>query len=311
MTLVLGTRGSKLALVQAGWVADQLAKNGSEVKLLQIKTSGDEGQPAAETARAGLKGLFTKEIHSALAEGTIDFAVHSLKDLPVVLEEKFELAAVPLREDPRDAWISREGIDFASLEPGSKVGTSSVRRASQLRALRSDLEYVSIRGNVDTRLRKVAEGLDDLSGAILAMAGLRRLGLDDRVQAAFETAQMMPAAGQGALALTCRRGDSKVRVVLKSLEHRESREAVTAERAFVEKLEGDCDSPIGAYASIRGHEIVLEALVASADGSRVCRAKQSAVRGSAKLLGISVARKIFGEGAGSILAEIKDQNKNI
>lgn len=308
MTLVLGTRGSKLALVQAGWVADQLANNGSEVKIVQIKTSGDEGQAAVETAKAGLKGMFTKEIHTALAEGTIDFAVHSLKDLPVVLEEHFELAAVPLREDPRDAWISRQGIDFGSLKPGSKVGTSSVRRTSQLKAMRTDLEYISIRGNVDTRLQKVADGLNGLSGAVLAMAGLRRLGLHDRVQAPFRLAEILPAAGQGALALTCRRGDGKVRTVLKSLDHRESREAVTAERAFVEKLEGDCDSPIGAYASIQGHEIVLEALVASADGTQVCRAKERAVRGSAKLLGISMARKVFALGGGSILAEIRSQS---
>jgi hydroxymethylbilane synthase len=264
--LVIGSRGSQLALWQARHIASRLAALGAETRIEIIKTTGDKITDVP-LAQVGGKGLFTKEIEEALLAGSIDLAVHSLKDMPTELPPSLTLAAFPEREEPRDALIGQ------SLSQGMRVGTSSLRRSSQLRALGLGIVTETLRGNVDTRLRKLDEGQYD--AIVLAAAGLRRLGWDNRIHELLSVEIMCPAVGQGALAIETREDGGPVQELVRKLDHAETRTAVTAERALLATLGGGCQVPIGGHACIRDGAVYLRAIVASTDGSRVVRGELS------------------------------------
>ena len=260
--LVIGSRGSQLALWQARWMEARLAELGEESRIEVIRTTGDRITDVA-LAQVGSKGLFTKEIEEALLRGEIDVAVHSLKDMPTAVPRGLTIAAVPEREDPRDALVGRR---WGDLTDGTRVGTSSLRRAAQLRAHLPELAIETIRGNVDTRLRKLDAG--EFDALVLAAAGLRRLGLEDRIAETLESSVMCPAVGQGALAIETRDDDGPAFRVCSRLDDAQARAAVTAERALLAALGGGCQVPIGAHARVDGDEIQIEAVVISPDGSR-------------------------------------------
>jgi hydroxymethylbilane synthase len=270
--LIIGTRGSPLALAQARELKERLAKadpalaSDGAIELAIIKTSGDAGElpPVAEI---GGKGLFVKEIEEALLEGRIDVAVHSIKDLPAALPEGLEICAVLAREDPRDVFFSPRAASLEALPPGAKIGTGSPRRQAQLLALRPDLKIVPLRGNVETRLRKIRDGAADAT--ILALAGLKRLGLECEATAVLGTDVMLPAAGQGAIGVECRAGDARVKNLVAPVNDQASETCVKAERALLAVLEGSCRTPIAGLAEIEGGVLILRALVATLDGTRV------------------------------------------
>jgi hydroxymethylbilane synthase len=292
----IGSRGSQLALWQANHIAESLRGLGHETTIEIIRTTGDRMQNMA-FASVGAKGMFTREIEDALLAGTIDLAVHSLKDLPTELEPQFTLAAIPERADARDVLVSEryEGMD--ALPSGAIVGTSSLRRQAQLRARRPDLEYIEFRGNVDTRLAKLAQGKAD--AIILAAAGLDRLEKAAAIRERFEPEVLCPSPGQGALAIECRAGDEAVHAVLQPLEDPAARAAVTAERDCLAALGGGCLVPIGAYCHRSGDEWLLLAVVASADGRRLISAE--ARHNDPLILGKQVAQQLLDQGAGEIL----------
>src|SRR5271155_416945 len=266
--LRIGSRGSQLALWQANHISDLLRAQGHTVELEIIKTTGDKITDVA-LAKVGTKGMFTKEIEEALVENRIDLAVHSLKDLPTELAADFEIAAVTTRENPRDVFCS---VKFASIEvlpQRANVGTGSLRRQAQLMALRPDLEIRPLRGNVDTRLRKLESG--DYDAIILAAAGLNRLGKTQLVRQVIPVEMMTPAAGQGALAIEIRNGDAATRALLAFLDDAAARATTTCERSLLGKLGGGCQVPIGAFAEVNGDRIRLNALVAHPDGTKVLR----------------------------------------
>jgi hydroxymethylbilane synthase len=301
--LVIGTRGSKLALWQAEWVHARLRElePGLPVSLKRIKTTGDKILDTPLAAIGG-KGLFVKEIEDALLRGEIDLAVHSLKDVPTHLPEGLEILSIPEREDPRDALISRDGTTLARLKAGARIGTSSLRRQAQLLNVRPDLSIQILRGNLDTRLRKLAAG--EYDGIILAAAGLRRLGWTDRVTEYLAPEVCLPAIGQGALALEGRADDAFVREVAARLEHRPTRTAVTAERALLERLEGGCQVPIAAYATIEGDVLTVNALVAGVNGRRLIRDSIQGSVNEAHRLGTTLAERLLARGGDEILREI-------
>ncbi|HEV2112970.1 MAG TPA: hydroxymethylbilane synthase, partial [Terriglobales bacterium] len=267
MTLIrIGSRGSQLALWQAKHVADVLAERGHKTSIEIIKTTGDRLNEAS-FAQVGTKGMFTKEIEEALAEGKIDLAVHSLKDLPTELPPGFRVAAVLEREDARDGFVSNQFASFDSLPQGARVGTSSLRREAQLRAMRPDLKVVPMRGNVDTRLRKLASG--EFEAVILAVAGLRRLGKEAQIKQIFAVEQMCPAPGQGALAIEVRTGDDGTLEATTFLEDEAARAATEAERSLLMALGGGCQVPIGAHARSDNGTLRLRAVVGRPDGSRL------------------------------------------
>jgi hydroxymethylbilane synthase len=304
--LIIGTRGSKLALWQAEWVHARLreVEPGLSVSLKRIKTTGDKILDVP-LATIGGKGLFVKEIEEALARADIDLAVHSLKDVPTRLPEGLEILAFPEREDPRDALISRHGLPFDRLPKGARIGTSSLRRQAQLLARRPDLSIVMLRGNLDTRLRKLDEG--EFDAIVLASAGLRRLGWSERVTEWLAPDVSLPAIGQGALGLEGRADDEFVRKLAARLDHRPTRIAVTAERALLERLEGGCQVPIAAHATIEGQILSVVGLVAAVDGRRVVR---DSVQGSveeAHSLGVRLAERLLAHGGAEILKEIYEK----
>jgi hydroxymethylbilane synthase len=266
--LRIGSRGSQLALWQAHHISDLLRAHGHEVELEIIKTTGDKILDVA-LAKVGTKGMFTKEIEEALADGRVDLAVHSLKDLPTELSPGFEIAAITTRENPRDVFCSRKYSSIENLPQGARVGTSSLRRQAQLKAVRPDLEIYPLRGNVDTRLRKLEEG--EYDAIILAAAGLNRLGKTALVKQVIPSEVMCPAAGQGALGIEIRAGDSATRQHLAFLDDRAARLSTTCERALLNKLGGGCQVPIGASAEVREGRIYLSGVVAHPDGSVVLR----------------------------------------
>jgi hydroxymethylbilane synthase len=266
--LRIGSRGSELALWQAQHISDLLSARGHTVEIEIIKTTGDKITDVA-LAKVGTKGMFTKEIEEALVENQVHLAVHSLKDLPTELAADFEIAAIPIREDARDVFCSVKFASIDALPRGAKVGTSSLRRQAQLKAIRADLQIHPLRGNVDTRLRKLESG--DYDAIILAAAGLNRLGKTQLVRQVIAVDVMTPAAGQGALAIEIRRGDGATRSLLAFLEDASARATTTCERALLNKLGGGCQVPIGAFAEIEGRRIRLNALVADPDGSKVLR----------------------------------------
>jgi hydroxymethylbilane synthase len=289
--LVIGSRGSQLALWQARWVQARLAAFGLESRIEIIKTTGDR-VTSVPLSSVGGKGLFTKEIEDALLARQVDLAVHSLKDLPTGIPEGLQIAAIPVREDPRDAMVGKR---MAELREGAKVGTSSLRRSAQLRRLRPDLQVESIRGNVDTRLRKLDEG--QYEAIVLAAAGLTRLGWSDRIAEALDPEVMCPAVGQGALAVETRVGEN----ICKALDHTETRAAVTAERALLAALGGGCQTPIGAHAQVDGARLRIVAIVLSGDGSQsVCDRAEGSV-GDAGLLGQELGETLLRQGADRIL----------
>jgi hydroxymethylbilane synthase len=296
MKLIIGSRGSKLALRQAEWVRDHLAAAGHLVDIRIIKTTGDKLAGLALT-QPGTKGLFIKEIEEALLAGEVDVAVHSLKDLPTEQPEGLDVAAVPPREDPRDVLIA--GVPWAELKPGARVGTSSLRRQVQLRQLRHDFELVPMRGNLDTRLRKLDRG--DCDALVLAAAGVHRLELHQRIQQYFAVEQICPAVGQGALAIEIREGDDQMRSAVSPLDDPAAHSAICAERAALLHLGGGCQTPIAAYARLEDGVLHLAGMVARPDGSRLLR---SAVAGPAcdpEGVGRTLAEGFLQRGARSIL----------
>ena len=295
--LTIGSRGSPLALWQAHWVRGRIEALGEGSVIEIIKTSGDKIADAPLAAIGG-KGLFTKEIEDALLEGRIDLAVHSLKDLPTELPAGLHIAAVPPREDPRDAMVGRR---LAELAPGARVGTSSLRRSALLRAARPDLTIEPVRGNLDTRLRKLAAGQYD--ALALAAAGLKRLGWEDRVAEWLPVEMMCPAVGQGALAIETRReGDAAL--LCARLDDPDTRLAVETERAVLRALGGGCQVPIGAHATVESGRVSLRGVVASPDGARVLRREVSGPAAGALSLAQSLADELLAAGAGEILEEV-------
>jgi len=298
--LILGTRGSQLARTQSQQVADQLQQANPEVavELKIIRTAGDieQTKPLPEI---GGKGLFTEALDKGLLEGSIDIAVHSMKDLPTDETPGLEIVSVPLREKPHDVLLSREGKMFLELAAGARVGTGSLRRLAQLRYLRPDLEFRDIRGNVDTRIRKMREG--EYEAIVLAAAGLRRLGMAERIDEQFETNRVLPAVGQGALAITGRVDDTQVRDIVERISDRSTVQAVVAERAMLQTLGGGCHVPIAAHAQASGEQVGIEGLGAAPDGSKMIRDQMSGSAEEAELIGRRLGEKLLQAGAGEIL----------
>ena len=305
-TIKIGTRGSALALWQANFIADALRNifPTLTVELVKISTKGDRISDAP-LSKIGGKGLFTREIEEALLDGRIDVAVHSLKDVPVELSTEFRLAAITERADPFDAFVSNRFGSIEELPRGALVGTSSLRRRAQLLALRPDLVVENLRGNVDTRLKKLDEGKFD--AIVLAAAGLRRLGFGDRIRAELEPTVMMPAVGQGALALEILSG-SKAEKYIRALDDPMSRAAVTAERSFLRVVEGGCQVPVGVYATIEVKKITVAGLIASLDGSKIIRGTLDGDVDEAERLGASLAQRLLDGGGRDILEELKACN---
>ncbi len=300
--LRIGSRGSQLALWQAHHISALLRERGHEVELEIIKTTGDKITDVA-LAKVGTKGMFTKEIEEALAEGRIDLAVHSLKDLPTELSQGFEIAAVTTRENPRDVFCSDKYASIGDLPRAARVGTSSLRRQAQLKAVRPDLDIHPLRGNVDTRLRKLEAG--EYDAIILAAAGLNRLGKTQLVRQVIPAAIMCPAAGQGALGIEIRAGDSVTRQYLAFLDDAAARATTTCERALLNKLGGGCQVPIGAFAEVRDGRLHLEAIVADPDGSKILRESRD---GSDPVqLGESVGEILLQRGGDAILEAVYGQ----
>jgi hydroxymethylbilane synthase len=295
--LVIASRGSQLALWQARWIAGKLASMGHECRIHIIKTTGDKITDVP-LARVGTKGLFTKEIEEALLEGSADLAVHSLKDLPTELPAGLVLAAVPEREDPRDAIVGKK---LAELPAGAKVGTSSLRRSAQLRKLRPDLQVESVRGNLDTRLRKLDEGQYD--AILLAAAGLMRLGWEDRIAEILPVDVMCPAVGQGALAIETRESGAG-RAACEPLDHPETHVAVRAERGVLASLGGGCQVPIGSHATVDGDRVNVLGVVVSPDGSQLIRASTEGPAAEAAQLGRAVGAALLERGARQILESV-------
>lgn len=297
--LRLGTRASKLARWQADWVASRLNDLGWRVDILEIETSGD-AETSASIGHIGTVGVFTKEIQRALLNREIDIAVHSLKDLPTEILPGLTLGAVPQRESPADVVVSRDGTGLHALPTGARVGTGSLRRAAQLRYIRPDLRIDSIRGNVDTRLRKLDAG--EFEAIVLAEAGLRRLGLVERIGEPLSPDVMLPAVGQGALGIECRADDAITRHALAPLDHSATRASIVAERALLAELLGGCLAPIGAWARPEGEALRLDAAVLAVDGSEKLVASGTADADSAAELGGEVAARLLDQGAARLIA---------
>lgn len=299
----IGTRGSPLALRQAGLVAQRLRGLAPErpVEIVPIRTSGDRLAQVA-LGDFGGKGLFVRELEEALLDGRADLAVHSLKDLPAELPPGLCLAAFPPRADPRDVLVSRTGGDLSDLPSGAKVGTSSLRRRVLLLSARRDLQIEAIRGNVESRLGRLARGACE--AIVLAAAGLARLGLTPRNTRPLAPDQFMPAVGQGIMAVEARAGDRQILEILKGVDHQETRWQAEAERAFLAHLGATCHTPVAAYCRAVGGELVLAGLVASVDGRQVLRGERRGPPTSAPLIGLQLAEELMRQGAWAILHEI-------
>ena len=302
-TLRLGTRASQLATTQSLAVADAItAASGVAVQLVHISTEGDRS--SAAIAQLGGTGVFVTAIRQALSEGTVDVAVHSYKDLPTLPEPGLTIAAVPLREDPRDALVARDGLTLGELPPGSRVGTGAPRRVAQLRALGLGLEVVPIRGNVDTRMNRVVPG--DLDAVVLARAGLARLGRLSAVTETLDPLQVLPAPAQGALAVECRSDDERTRQLLAALDDAGTRACVIAERTTLAALEAGCSAPVAAYAELAegedGPELFLRASVTALDGSDGVRGSTTGPPTEAERLGRELAAELLDRGAAELMA---------
>lgn len=301
--LKIGTRGSQLALFQANWVKEKLeqAHPHLRVTLVKIKTTGDKIQDAP-LAKIGGKGLFVKEIEEALLAKRIDLAVHSIKDVPTEFPEGLHLSAVTKREDPRDAFISREGLSLKDLPQGARIGTSSLRRQAQLLHFRPDFQLIPLRGNLDTRLKKLKTL--SLDGIVLACAGLRRLGLDEKITEILEADLSLPAIGQGALGIETRVDDKGTEETIHFLNDTDSSVSITAERAFLKRLEGGCQVPIAAFGRIVDSFLKIDGLVGTIDGKRLIRHHLEGPLDQAEALGVELAEILLKNGAKEILDEV-------
>lgn len=303
-TFRLGTRGSALALWQTNWTLDLLREAVPECRFehVVIKTTGDQRQDIPLPA-VGAQGMFVKELELALEAGEIDLAVHSSKDLPSVLHPGLVLGAFLPREDVHDALISRKWASLAELPDGARIGTGSFRRQSQLKAHNPSWQFSDIRGNLDTRLKKLeTEGLDAI---VLAAAGLKRLGWGDRITQLIPKAVVLPAVGQGAVGLEIREGDTELAGLLSRVDHAPTRAAVLAERAFLRKVQGGCQAPVGAHAVLVGDQLILEAVVAAMDGSQVIRRAMEGPMAKPEELGTALAEELLGLGARDLLAKTR------
>ena len=312
-TLRLGTRGSALARTQSQAVADAITTaTGAAVELVPIVTEGDRS--SAAIAQLGGTGVFVTAIRKALLEGSIDLAVHSYKDLPTAPEPGLILAAVPGREDPRDALVARDGLTLGQLPQGARIGTGAPRRVAQLRALGLGLDVVPIRGNVETRLARVAGGTEhgDLDAVVLARAGLARLGRLDVITETLDPLQVLPAPAQGALAVECRTSDARTRELVGRLEDQTARACVVAERSALAALEAGCSAPVAAYAEIAegedGPELFLRASVTAIDGSDAVRSSLTGRPADAATLGRTIAAELLDRGAAALMAVPNPQN---
>ena len=301
--LRIGTRGSQLALYQANWVKERLVQTHPPLKvtLITIKTTGDKIQDAP-LAKIGGKGLFVKEIEEALIQKRIDLAVHSIKDVPTELPDGLHLSAITKREDPRDVFISKDGTLLKDLPQRAKIGTGSLRRQAQLLHFREDFELIPLRGNLDTRLKKLERM--NLDGIVLAMAGVKRLGLEARITQIIPTEISLPAIGQGALGIETRKGDREVEEQIYFLDDPESAIAVSAERAFLKRLGGGCQVPIAAFAKLVDSNLWMDGLVGTVDGRRLVRHHLEGPLEKAESLGTELAEILLGKGGREILEEV-------
>ena len=298
----LGSRGSKLALWQAEFIQFEIERRtGRKVEITRIKTTGDMILDVP-LARVGGKGLFVKEIEEALLSGVIDLAVHSMKDVPTELPDRLAIVAITRREDPRDAFLSVKYRKFEELPPGAKLGTSSLRRQTQLLGLRPDLSVETLRGNLDTRIRKMEEGRYD--AIILAAAGLRRLGWEAKITEYISEEMSLPAIGQGALGIEIRVDDRDTREAVSFLNDRDTAFAVRAERGFLKRLEGGCQVPIASYGRTEGDGIFLEGMVGRPDGSEIIRGNARGSTSDPEALGAGLAEQLLARGAKEILDEV-------
>ncbi len=300
----VGTRGSELARTQTGHVMDliQTRYPGVALQLRVVRTTGDE-RTDVPLSEIGGKGLFVKELDDALTKGEVQMAVHSLKDLPAELATMVMLAAVPEREDPRDAWVHKDGASLAEAPAGTRVGTSSLRRGAMLRAARPDLEIVPLRGNVDTRLGKVAAG--EVDAAILAAAGMARLGRVEDATELLDVETFIPAVGQGCLAVTIRENDANLRTMLMGLNHPHSRVAAEAERAFLAVVEGDCRIPVAGHAVMLEHALQLTCWLATPDGSQVAKLVKEGFPSTPEDLGREAGEELLESGGREILEIVR------
>jgi hydroxymethylbilane synthase len=299
----IATRKSPLAMWQAEHVAAALrnAYPGLDVEIIGMSTQGDKILDTP-LAKIGGKGLFVKELEQRMLDGTADIAVHSMKDVPVDLPDGLHLAVMLEREDPRDAFVSNDFDAIESLHDGARVGTSSLRRQCQLADRRPDLEIIPLRGNVNTRLRKLDAG--DYDAIILASAGLKRLGMGERIRSYLPVEDSLPAIGQGAIGIECLIDDARINALLQPLHHQDTADCVAAERAMNARLEGGCQVPIGGHAVLEGDRLHLRGLVGSVDGSEIVRASQTGARQEAGPLGRQVADDLLAHGAATILREL-------
>ena len=299
----IGTRASALALWQAEWVKSELEKKypGTAVALTKIKTTGDKILDVP-LAKVGGKGLFVKEIEEAMLAGEIDIAVHSMKDVPTFFPEGLHLSCITKREDPRDALLTRNKVKFKDLPKGANVGTSSLRRQAQLMNVRPDFVIHQLRGNVDTRLRKLKEGQYD--AIILAAAGVKRLGLAENVSEYIAPEISLPAIGQGALGIECRVDDRELNDLIGFFNHADTRTCVTGERALLRRLEGGCQVPIACYGEMKNGDLHLTGLVGSVDGKRIIKDAIEGAPDKAEKLGVTLAEKLLSQGADVILREV-------
>lgn len=303
MNLRIGTRGSKLALAQSEWVKQSIEARHPDIRaeLIRIKTKGDKILDAP-LSKIGGKGLFVKEIEEALLENEVDLAVHSMKDVPAEQPDGLKFCVFPEREDPRDAFVSFQYETFESLPKGSTVGTSSLRRSAQILHMRSDLNIVPLRGNVDTRLRKLESG--DFQAVILAVAGLKRLRLTSKITQILPADFVLPAVGQGALGLEVRENDKQIRHLLRYLNHVPTEVTVRGERAFLKALGGGCQVPIAGHSLLAGETLTLRGLVGEVNGSRIIQDELKGTRERPEELGIRVAERLLEAGADRILDRI-------
>lgn len=309
-TLKIGTRGSKLALWQANWVKSSLeVKHPSlSIELEIIKTKGDKILDVP-LAKVGGKGLFVKEIEEALLDGRIDLAVHSMKDMPGEIPDGLCIGAIPQRETPQDVLISRYNSYLSKLGPRAKIGTSSLRRKAQLLHARPDLVVLPLRGNLDTRLKKLET--ENLDAIILAAAGVKRLGLENRITQYLDENTMLPAVGQGALCIEIRQNDPEIEAIVTTLEHPQTRLIVLGERAFLNRLEGGCQVPIAAYGKIDKNIFTLSGLVATVDGKTLIKETINGAQDSSESIGIDLAERLISMGAEDIIEALKEElNEN-
>jgi len=302
-SIKIGTRASKLALWQANWVQSALNEKfpDQKIELVTIKTKGDKILDVP-LAKVGGKGLFVKEIEQALLGGRIDLAVHSMKDMPAEIPDGLCIGAVPQREDPADVLVARDGLAFSKLKRGALIGTSSLRRAAQLQHARPDISIVPLRGNLDTRLKKLQT--ENLDAVVLAAAGIKRLELTRRITEYLQADIMLPAVGQGALCIEMRQDDPVIGPMLAALDHPDSRAVVLGERAFLKRLGGSCQVPIAGHGEIVTATFALTGLVADVDGSRLIKATLSGPADDTEAIGVQLAEQLIARGADKILEEL-------